>query len=69
MSADIIAIENRLWAAADQLWANSGLKPSEFSVPVLGLIFLRYAEVKFNKAEKQLTGKATGRRTTTRRWG
>jgi type I restriction enzyme M protein len=63
MSADIIAIENRLWAAADQLWANSGLKPSEFSVPVLGLIFLRYAEVKFNKAEKQLTGKATGRRT------
>jgi type I restriction enzyme M protein len=63
MSADIIAIENRLWAAADQLWANSGLKPSEFSVPVLGLIFLRYAEVKFNKAEKELVGKSSGRRT------
>ena len=63
MAIDIQNIENRLWSAADQLWANSGLKPSEFSVPVLGLIFLRYAEVKFNKAEKQLSGKSTGRRT------
>lgn len=36
----------RLWAAADQLWANTGLKPAEFSTPVLGLIFLRYAEKK-----------------------
>jgi len=33
-------IENKLWATADQLWANSDLKPSEYSVPVLGLIFL-----------------------------
>lgn len=38
-------IEKRLWDAADQLWANTGLTPSEFSVPVLGLIFLRYADV------------------------
>jgi len=34
-------IERQLWAAADQLWANSSLKPSEFSTPVLGLRFLR----------------------------
>jgi type I restriction enzyme M protein len=40
-------IENRLWAAADQLWANSPLKPSEYSAPVLGLIFLKYADYKF----------------------
>jgi hypothetical protein len=40
---DIVDVEKRLWAAADQLWANTGLKPSEFSTPVLGLIFLRYA--------------------------
>lgn len=38
-------IESRLWAAADQLWANSDLRPSEYSTPVLGLFFLRYAEV------------------------
>jgi hypothetical protein len=28
-------------AAADQLWANSNLRPSEFSTPVLGFRFLR----------------------------
>ena len=44
-------VENRLWAAADQLWANTGLKPSEFSTPVLGLIFLRFAEKCFVEAE------------------
>ncbi|MHC4322476.1 MAG: type I restriction-modification system subunit M, partial [Planctomycetota bacterium] len=55
-------IEKRLWDAADQLWANTGLKPSEFSVPVLGLIFLRYADQKFSAAEKEMTGKSTGRR-------
>jgi len=51
-------IEKRLWAAADQLWANSSLKPSEFSTPVLGLIFLRYADHKFTQAEAALTKKA-----------
>lgn len=34
-------VEKRLWDAADQLRANSKLKSSEYSVPVLGLIFLR----------------------------
>jgi type I restriction enzyme M protein len=48
---DIGDVEKRLWAAADQLWANTGLKPSEFSTPVLGLIFLRYAEKRFSEAE------------------
>lgn len=45
-------IEKRLWSAADQLWANTGLKPSEFSTPVLGLIFLRYAEKRFQETER-----------------
>ena len=49
------AIEKRLWAAADQLWANSSLKPSEFSAPVLGLIFLRYADHKFSLAESEFS--------------
>jgi type I restriction enzyme M protein len=51
-------IEKRLWAAADQLWANSNLRPSEFSTPVLGLIFLRYADHKFTQAEAALARKA-----------
>ena len=41
------ALEKRLWDAADQFRANSGLKSQEYSAPVLGLIFLRFAEVRF----------------------
>ena len=44
----------RLWEAADQLRANSKLKSSEFAVPVLGLVFLRYADHKFTIAEREL---------------
>ncbi|MDZ7829372.1 MAG: type I restriction-modification system subunit M N-terminal domain-containing protein [Halofilum sp. (in: g-proteobacteria)] len=47
-------VEKRLWAAADQLWANTGLKPAEFSTPVLGPIFLRYAEESTAAAEAKL---------------
>lgn len=54
MSINLHDIETRLWSAADQLWANTGLKPSEFSNPVLGLIFLRYAEKRFHEAEAKL---------------
>ncbi len=57
-------IEKRLWAAADELRANSGLKASEYSTPVLGLIFLRYADYKFTEAEKELGGESAGRRQT-----
>lgn len=55
-------IEKRLWEIADELRANSKLKSSEYSSPVLGLIFLRYADHKFTEAEKQLAKKKTGRR-------
>jgi type I restriction enzyme M protein len=41
------SLETRLWDAADQLRANSGLKAQEYSGPILGLIFLRFAEVRF----------------------
>ncbi len=41
------ALEKRLWDAANQLWAGAGLKQSEYSEPILGLIFLRFAEVRF----------------------
>jgi type I restriction enzyme M protein len=56
-------IESRLWDAADELRANSKLKSSEYSVPVLGLVFLRYADHKFQAAAKALAGKSSGRRT------
>lgn len=41
------SLEERLWDAADQFRANSGLKAQEYSGPILGLIFLRFAEVRF----------------------
>lgn len=47
-------LEKRLWEAADQLRANSGLKSSEYSTPVLGLIFLKYADFKFSNAKEKL---------------
>jgi type I restriction enzyme M protein len=53
--------EAKLWAAADQLWTNSSLKPSEYSTPILALIFLRYADARFGQAEKELAGKARRR--------
>src|SRR5262245_62529954 len=46
--------EKRLWAAADQLWTNSALQPSEYATPVLALIFLKYADHRFAEAEKKL---------------
>ena len=60
---DIHAIADRLWATADELRANSHLKASEYSVPVLGLIFLKFADSRFTTAEAELAGKGTGRRT------
>ncbi len=44
---DNAALQKRLWDAADQFRANSDLKAQEYSAPVLGLIFLRFAEVRF----------------------
>jgi len=46
-------LERRLWDAADQLRANSGLKANQYSQPVLGLIFLRFADFRFSLIEKQ----------------
>jgi type I restriction-modification system DNA methylase subunit len=47
-------LEKRLWDAADQLRANSGLKAQEYSGPILGLIFLRFAEVRFTTQRAKL---------------
>ena len=44
-------LERDLWAAADKLRANSDLKASEYSTPVLGLIFLKFADNKYRQQE------------------
>jgi len=62
MVANTTEIEKGLWEAADQLRANSKLRSSEYSVPVLGLIFLRYADYKFDLVYKELSSKSLRRR-------
>jgi type I restriction enzyme M protein len=47
-------LEDTLWSTADTLRANSDLKSSEYSTPVLGLIFLRFADNKYSAHEKEI---------------
>ena len=56
------ALEKRLWEAADQFRANSGLKAGQYSAPVLGLIFLRFAEARFTQRRAQLEKTGTSAR-------
>ncbi|HEX6782098.1 MAG TPA: class I SAM-dependent DNA methyltransferase [Solirubrobacterales bacterium] len=62
MQADLVEVERRLWDAADELRANSGLKASEYASPVLGLIFLRFADTRFEAAHGRIESKRTSRR-------
>ena len=47
-------LKDKLWATADQLRANSGLKATEYAEPILGLIFLRFADVKYSQYEAEI---------------
>lgn len=47
-------LEDNLWAAADKLRADSGLKSTQYSAPILGLIFLRFASIKYKKAKPEI---------------
>jgi type I restriction enzyme M protein len=62
MQADLTELESRLWDAADELRANSGLKASEYASPVLGLIFLRFADARFEAARERIEAKGSARR-------
>jgi type I restriction enzyme M protein len=61
-ATSISEIEKRLWEAADQLRANSKLKSSEYSVPVLGLIFLRFADARFEVADAEIKARPVSSR-------
>jgi type I restriction enzyme M protein len=59
---DLKQVQRILWAAADEMRANSSLAPAEYRGPVLGLIFLAYAEQRFDEITPDLEGKKTKRR-------
>lgn len=44
-------LQEKLWAAAEQLRANGSLKLNEISEPILGLIFLKFADVRYKRAK------------------
>lgn len=48
------ALEAQLWDAADNLRANSKLTSAEYCMPVLGLLFLRYAYSRFVMVKEQI---------------
>jgi type I restriction enzyme M protein len=47
-------LENDLWASANSLRAYGGIKAADYAVPVLGLIFLRFAENKYTHYEPEI---------------
>lgn len=51
---DLKKLEDILWKSADNLRANSDLSSNEYSAPVLGLIFLKFADNQYAKYEKQI---------------
>ena len=62
---ELARVRRTLWAAADELRANSTLSPAEYRSPVLGLIFLAYAEHRFEQVRPELEAKSTARRPVT----
>lgn len=55
MTADQLKeLENTLWQAADKLRVDSGLKASEYATPILGLIFLRFASIRYNRIKPEI---------------
>lgn len=51
---NIRKLENELWEAADALRAGSKLTSNQYCMPVLGLIFLRYAYSRFKLVESEI---------------
>lgn len=64
---NIQQLERKLWEAADQLRANSKLTASEYSMPVLGLIFLRHASNRFEAYLPEITASISPKAPASRR--
>jgi len=62
VAVDLRDLSRRLFKAADQLWANSTLRPDQYAQPVLALIALRQMEAKFEAIhEAEIAPQFTGR--------
>jgi type I restriction enzyme M protein len=61
VGTDLQEFSRTLFAAADQLWTNSALRPDQYAQPVLALIALRQMEAKFEAVHTELAPKYKGR--------
>lgn len=53
-STELKDLEGRLWQSADMLRAGAHLAANKYSQPILGLIFLRYADVLFKQHKEAI---------------
>lgn len=53
-ASSIKQLEADLWASADVLRANANLNASQYCMPVLGLLFLKYAYGRYKKVEAEI---------------
>ncbi len=60
-TTDLAKVRATLWAAADELRANSKLTPVQYRDPVLGLVFLAYAENRFEGIRAEVESRASAR--------
>lgn len=58
---DLARVRATLWAAADELRANSKLTAGQYRDPVLGLVFLAYAENRFEAVRDEVEAAASAR--------
>jgi len=61
MAIDLQDLARRLFAAANQLWTNTALRPDQYAQPVLALIALRQMEAKFLQVDEDLRPTFKGR--------
>lgn len=55
----LVKVRATLWAAADELRANSKLTPVQYRYPVLGLVFLAHAENRFERVRAEVESRAS----------
>jgi type I restriction enzyme M protein len=61
VATDLQDFSRTLFAAANQLWTNSTLRPDQYAQPVLALIALRQMEAKFDAVHAELAPQYKGR--------
>src|SRR3954467_12276420 len=61
VTTDLQEFSRTLFAAANQLWTNSALRPDQYAQPVLALITLRQMEAKFEAVHTELAPQYRGR--------